>query len=274
MLFSNIRRFGVTVLSVLVFFGVAFSAAAQTPIPRLSGRVVDQAGMISGNTERQITQILEGLERSDSTQIAVLTIDSLRGESIEGFGIRVADAWQIGTSTDDNGVLLLVSEADRKIRIEVGYGLEGSLTDLLAGRIVDNIITPAFQAGNFDQGFLNGVQAITQIVVGEYEGSGSLPGERMTARSNGNSGSGFIFLVVPLIIFVMLARAARGGYVGRRRGGSAGLWFLMGMGAGSRRRGQMGGGFGGFGGSGGGFGGGGFSGGGGSFGGGGASGGW
>lgn len=259
-------RAGNLVCFLVVLFGVIFPAAAQAPIPRLSGRVVDQAGMISGSAERQITQMLEDLERTDSTQIAVLTIASLEGESIEGFGIRVADAWQIGTAAQDNGAILIVSEADRKIRIEVGYGLEGSLTDLIAGRIVDNVISPAFKSGNFDEGFLNGVQAMTQVVSGEYEGTGSLPGEQ---SSSSTSSGGMIFWIVPFIIFAMISSGARGAGRGRRRGGSGALWFLLGMGAGSgHRRHHSSSSFGG----GGGFGG--FSGGGGGFGGGGASGGW
>jgi uncharacterized protein len=229
--------------------------------------------------------------------VAVLTVPSLEGEELEGFSIRVAEAWKIGTAENDNGAILLVARDDREVRIEVGYGLEGRLTDLLAGRIVDQIIVPNFKAGRFDDGFLQATDAIIATVKGEYKGTGRLPGAQQTGKSRS---------FIPFIIVAILA-----GIIGSRRrifGGIAGgvltplasmltfpvglltlLMIPLGFAGGmllpsffmptSRSGGRRGGGFwpGGFGGgsSGGGFGGGGgFSGGGGGFGGGGASGRW
>ena len=108
--------------------------------------------------------------------MAVLTVPSLEGEDLEGFSIRVAEAWKIGTAENDNGAILLVSRDDREVRIEVGYGLEGKLTDLMSGRIIDQIIVPNFKAGRFDDGFLQATDAIIGAVKGEYKGTGQLPG--------------------------------------------------------------------------------------------------
>jgi uncharacterized protein len=271
---------------------------AARDVPQLGGRVNDYADMISSSAEAQIVQKLEDLEKSDSTQVAVLTIPSLEGEDLEGFSIRVAEAWKIGTKENDNGAILLVSKEDRAVRLEVGYGLEGKLTDLMAGRIVDQIIVPNFKAGRFDEGFVQSIDAIIATVKGEYKGTGQLPSQQGKSRS-----------LIPLAVVAMLA-----GVIGSRTrifGGIAGgvlaplagllafpaglltlLMIPLGFGGGllvssmfaanrAGRRGGRGGGFwpggfGGFGGGGGGFGGGGggFSGGGGGFGGGGASGRW
>ncbi|MBU2537497.1 MAG: TPM domain-containing protein [Proteobacteria bacterium] len=153
---------------------VAFPEAANAlEVPQYQGYVTDLAGMISQAQRQRLEQTLLAFEQSDSTQIAVLTIPSLEGDSLEDFSIRTVDAWKIGQKGKDNGVLLLVSKNDRKIRIEVGRGLEGVLTDLLAGRIVDRIISPRFKAGQLDQGFEAGVSAIISASRGEFKGTGS-----------------------------------------------------------------------------------------------------
>ena len=147
------------------------TAALALDVPAYKGRVNDYAGIISPGMEQQIEAALAQLEQTDSTQVAVLTIPSLEGDSLEEFSIRVADAWKVGQKGKDNGAILLVSKADRKIRLEVGYGLEGVLTDVLSGQIVDQIISPQFKAGNFDQGFALGASAIIQAVRGRIQGS-------------------------------------------------------------------------------------------------------
>ena len=274
-------------------------AMGAAKVPALTSRVNDYADMISQATERQLEQSLQAFESSQSTQIAVLTVPSLQGESIEDFSIRVAEAWKIGQKDLDNGAILLIAKKERKIRIEVGYGLEGRLTDLVAGRIIRQVITPAFQTGDFDKGVINGVNAMMETVTGEFHA--------VPARKPGNDISGGVNWFIPLIVFVFLVtqlgRITR--VLGTLAGGvmlpifgslffSGGLMLLMalipiGLIAGfflsligaslqSASRGRSGMYIGGFGGrSGGGFGGGGFggfSGGGGGFGGGGASGGW
>ncbi len=285
------------IMALLLILGAASLWALE--VPPLKGRVNDLAGLIDPATQRQLEAALAQLEQSDSTQLAVLTIDSLQGDSLEDFSIRVVEQWQIGQKNVDNGVLLLISKNDRKIRIEVGYGLEGKLTDLVAGRIIRNVMVPQFKMGRFDQGIIAGVNAIAGVVRGEYKAPAT-PGRRSGRR---DASPGFMGLIALALFINMLGRANR--FLGAAAGGVlvpiAGALFLnvglmailalipLGLGAGflmslmggplsfghmatHRRRGIfLGGGMGG-GGGGGGFGG--FSGGGGGFGGGGASGGW
>lgn len=284
----------------MALFLAAGPALSAVDVPALAGRVNDYADMISASAEQSIAQKLEALETSDSTQVVVLTIPSLDGEDLEGFSIRVAEAWKIGTAGHDNGAILLAARDDRAVRIEVGYGLEGTLTDLLCGRIIREIILPNFKAGRFDAGFQQAVDAIVTAVQGEYTGTGRLPGQESTSSPIG-----------PLL---MVAAFIAGSLGSRRRifGGIAGAvlaplvsmlaipvgWLTLGLvplgfgggllvaslfaarrsARGGRGGGVWPGGFGGFSGAGsrggGRSGGGGFSGGGGGFGGGGASGRW
>ena len=134
-------------------------------------------------------------EQSQSTQIVVLTVTSLQGESLEDFSLQVAEAWKVGQKDLDNGAILLIAKKERKVRIEVGYGLEGSLTDMLSGRIIRDTIVPAFKAGNFDQGVANGVAAMMAVVKGEYQA-------QPTQQQPRGSGSSTSFM--PFIVFIFL----------------------------------------------------------------------
>jgi uncharacterized protein len=268
-------------------------------VPQLKGYINDYADMISPPARAQLENELKAFEQSDSTQVVILTIPSLEGEVIEEYGIKVAEAWKVGQKNKDNGVIFLVSKNDRKMRIEVGRGLEGKLTDLTAGRIVDLVVKPRFKRGDFDGGFVAGVSAIIDATRGEFKADEKSPGSKI----NGSSGILSMLIFGGMIMLVL-------GSISRPLGGVAGAVMLpgiahfiipgiaasiiaavLGFGAGillpslfsSGGRYRGGGGFwmggtglgGGFGsGGGGGFGSGGFSGGGGSFGGGGASGGW
>jgi len=144
-------------------------AAHGLEVPRLQGYVNDYAGMISPSAKSKIEEGLKAFEQSDSTQVVVLTIPSLEGENIEEFSIKVAEAWKIGQQQKDNGILLIVSKQDRKIRVEVGRGLEGRLTDLMAGRIIDQVIKPRFKQGDFDGGFITGASALMDATRGEFK---------------------------------------------------------------------------------------------------------
>jgi uncharacterized protein len=144
-------------------------AAYGLDVPRLQGNVNDYAGMISPSAKSKIEEGLNAFEQSDSTQIVILTIPSLEGENIEEFSIKVAEAWKIGQLQKDNGILLIVSKQERKIRIEVGRGLEGRLTDLMAGRIIDQVIKPRFKQGDFDAGFIAGASALISATRGEFK---------------------------------------------------------------------------------------------------------
>jgi uncharacterized protein len=138
-------------------------------VPALHGHVNDYAGMLSPETAQKLEAELTGFEKSDSTQIVILTIPALSEENIEDYSIRVAENWKIGQKGKDNGVILLVAKQERKVRIEVGRGLEGKLTDLISGRIIRNEIVPYFRIGDFNRGVENGVSAIIAVVKGEYQ---------------------------------------------------------------------------------------------------------
>ena len=157
-------------LFLLIFFLLCLPFAADgLDVPSLHGYVNDYAGMISPSVKSKIEEELGAFERSDSTQIVILIIPSLEGEGIEEFSIKVAEAWKVGQQRKDNGVLLIVSKQERKIRIEVGRGLEGKLTDLMAGRIIDQVIKPRFKQGDFDGGFITGVSALIDGTRGEFK---------------------------------------------------------------------------------------------------------
>ena len=240
------RRFRLLLLGLLLLLPLS---AGALEVPPLSGHVNDRAGLLRSDTVLKLEQFLSEFERSDSTQLVVLTIPSLEGEVLEQYALKVAESWGIGQKGKDNGALLLIARDDRKIRIEVGYGLEGRLTDLLSGRIIDNEISPHFKAGNFNDGVVAGVVAMTEAVRGEYQGTG-----RTVSKKKQRSPWGTLLLLLFLGPgLMMLNRGSRSGGSHHRRGG-----FYAG--------GPFGGGFGG--------GGGGFGGGGGGFGGGGSSGGW
>jgi uncharacterized protein len=156
-------------LFLLIFFLLCLSVAAYgLDVPRLQGYVNDYAGMISPSVKSKIEEELRAFEQSDSTQIVILTIPSLKEENIEEFGIKVAEAWKVGQQGKDNGILFIVSKQERKIRIEVGRGLEGNLTDLIAGRIIDQVIKLRFKQADFDGGFIAGVSSLIDATRGEF----------------------------------------------------------------------------------------------------------
>ena len=282
---------------LIIALVVLASPAFALDVPQLRGRVNDYAGMLSPAVAEDLERKLADFERSDSTQIVVLTIPTLGGDALEDFSIRVAEAWRVGQKGADNGIIFLIARQERKIRIEVGRGLEGKLTDLVSGRIIREQVAPRFKSGDVDGGVTAGVSSLVEVVRGEYKGS-SQGDTRSSARQSTHP-------IFTLAIFLMVATIFLGS-ISRYLGGLAaavGLpliaWYafpgialamlgalgvggfvlgllltlLFGSGGGFSGGGPfIGGGF--FGGGSGGGGGGGFSGGGGDFGGGGASGGW
>ncbi|MCH2173010.1 TPM domain-containing protein [Myxococcota bacterium] len=255
-----------TLLCVLVLGLVTALPLHAFEVPRLTGHVIDEGNMLSAAAERQISSAIAKLRASSGgAHIAVLTVPSLEGLSIEQASIRVTDQWKLGGAEEDNGILLMISRDDRKIRIEVGQGLEGNLTDAHAKRIIAESMTPLFRSGDIDEGVLLGVFQIAQKTNPELDvrslfiGDAN-QGERIRHRRSRSAGS-----LIPLLFFGLLLFGGRW-----TRGGLLTGLLLGGIG----RRSYVGGGFGGGGFGGGGFGGGGFGGGGGGFSGGGASGGW
>jgi uncharacterized membrane protein YgcG len=229
----------------------------------LTGRVVDGAHLLDAATASRVNAMLAGHEKATGQQVVVVTVPSLRGVPIEDFGYQLGRRWGIGQKGKDNGALLIVARDDRKVRIEVGYGLEGQLTDAISSAIINQIIVPAFRQGDFNRGILDGATAIIKVLGGDTD---VVQPRRQVAAERAGPTSIPVFAILLFIVIMVISRM--GG--GRRRGGLLPGIILGGI-AGSR--GRYGGG-GGFGGGGFGGGGGGFSGGGGSFGGGGASGNW
>jgi uncharacterized protein len=245
------------VLTAFMLVCLSHFALAQRAVPELWGmRVHDDAKVLLPQTVQQLEAQLKQHEDSTGNQIAILIIKSLEGDAIEEYALRVAEKWQLGNKNNDNGVLLLLAIDDRKMRIEVGQGLEGALTDALSSQIIRHELAPNLRRGDYDAAVTAATTAIVQAIAGEYESSGPAP----SAKRRGINPIFIVFLIVGIIS--LISRFTKGG---NNRGGG---W--------SSGAGWYGGGLGGFGGGGssssGGFGG--FSGGGGSFGGGGSSGSW
>lgn len=236
---------------------------AAPTFPALTGRVVDQANLLSPEAERTLDARLKALEDSTGRQMVVATIPDLQGYPIEDYGYQLGRTWGIGDAKRDDGVLLIVAPNDRRVRVEVGYGLEPVLTDSLSSVIIQTQIVPAFRRGDMEGGILAGAAAIAdQLALPEGEARANVKKAETAAHKGG--GSPLATLIVLILIFWVLTAVMRGG--GRsarafRRAGLGGPVILPPLG-GWDRGGWGGGGFGGggFGGGGGGFGGGGSSG--------------
>lgn len=244
-------------LALLILLPATVWAQSAPEFPELTGRVVDQAEMLSPEVETRLTQMLQAHEQASTEQVVVVTLPDLQGYPIEDFGYQLGRYWGIGQQGEDNGALLIVAKAERKVRIEVGYGLEGRLTDAESSVIINRVITPAFRQGDMQAGIVNGAAAMIQVLGGEPM---AVSQNRQSSAVQKKPDAGMVallFIIMMAVVFFIGSRGGRGG-----RGGAAlvGAALLGGM-MGGR-------------GGGGGFGGGGFGGGGGGFGGGGASGGW
>jgi len=154
-----------SILALLLCWSCA--ALAEIAVPPLTGPVVDQTGTLSGGDVATLTQTLKSFSARKGSQIAVLVVPTTEGEAIEQFSIRVAEAWKIGRKKIDDGALLVVARNDRHLRIEVGYGLEGALTDATSKRIIDEDITPKFRNGDFAGGISAGVNRMIRVIDGE-----------------------------------------------------------------------------------------------------------
>ena len=253
-----------------LFLYAALSVPALVP-PAMNGPVNDYAGLLDSAEKRQLTDFLTNLSDTKGIQIAVLTLPSLEGDDLERFSMRTVEQWKLGKKGEDNGALLLIAVAEKKIRIEVGYGLESTLTDMQSGSIIRNIIAPAFRSGNYGKGIIGAVQKMANLAAGgdiDESYASEISDDDPAAASRSSAIVLFLFFV-----FMMIAMNRRRGRFGRSRGSgfarsAATAAFLSSLskhssGTSSWSGGSWGGGSGG-----------GFSGGGGGFGGGGASGGW
>lgn len=198
-------RFQSVVLAVAAFVSLG-AAQESADVPLLTRRVTDLAGFLSAPEARLLDERLEAFEDSTSTQIAILTVPELGGFSIEEYSIRTFEKNRIGQKNKDNGVLLVIARQERRLRIEVGYGLEGVLTDALATQVIERTIKPAFREGRYGQGLLEAVDAIIAITAGEY-----------TAEEQGPEIRNF-FPLIFVVLFILLRLFGGGGRRGRLLG--------------------------------------------------------
>jgi uncharacterized protein len=292
------HRFAICLVCILL----QCAGASALDVPQLKQRVTDLAGVLTADQVSVLDSKLSELESTDSTQVAVLIIPSLEGESLEDYSMRVAEAWKLGQKARDNGALLFISMKDRAIRIEVGYGLEANLTDARTSQIIRNDMFPQFRAGDFYGGVDAGLTGIIRTVRGTYQAAPQ--SERQRVRKSGGIFNLLIVMLFPLLwilsatgkwggavigggagvllpytlishsLPLLLIGGIAGGLLGTLLGAVISAGAKSGRGPGGFIGPFIGGGFGGGGFGGGGFGGGGFSGGGGGFGGGGSSGRW
>jgi uncharacterized protein len=238
--------------------------ALALDFPVLTGRVVDDAGILDAGTRAALTQKLDEFEAKTSDQLVVVTLKSLQGTSVEDFGVELGRHWQIGQKGKNNGVLLIVAPNERKVRIEVGYGLEGALTDAVSRLIIENAITPRFRAGDFPGGITRGVDDIISVLTGDAAEWQQRAAKRPEPTTRWDS---LLVMVLVVVVFgfvflTLVGTIPRNRGRGRSRDGWSSGWS---SGSGSDWSSGSSGGF---------SDGGGFSGGGGSFGGGGSSGSW
>jgi uncharacterized protein len=263
-------------LAIFLFL-IALAATAQEPVriipkPAPTYIIYDGANVLDPQQEALLNEQLVNLDKSSSNQIAIATISTLDGGNIEEVANATFRDWKIGNAKTNNGILILVVTKDKKVRIEVGYGLEGAIPDGIAGSIIRNDMRPYFQQDDYYHGLVKAVESLSKAAVGEY----NVPREQETGKGGGG-GALFKFILIAIFILIMIGRSGGGGGKGGRMMSRRGSGWLGPMIIGSMLGGGRsgGGGFGGGGFGGGGFGGGGFGGfGGGSSGGGGASGSW
>jgi uncharacterized protein len=238
-------------ICLLLLLALALSAHAELGVPALTGRVVDQAGLLSAEQLQAVEKAILDLEAASGGQMAILALPTLAGGDLEGFAIRVAEKWQIGHQGKDDGAILLIASEDRKIRLEIGYGWEGPINDARAGDIIRGM-GPYFRSQDYAGGMTYAVRKVQEFVTGSVPVD--LDGDAgVTPDTTPVEVPGWVALVLFLgivVVFIVFGRSARGG----GRGRSSGWTFSSGGGSSFSSSS--------------------FSGGGGSFGGGGASGGW
>ncbi|MCP5268989.1 MAG: YgcG family protein [Zoogloeaceae bacterium] len=198
-----------TFAALLLAFWVALAGAQELqPIPALKARVTDLTGTLSAEQQARLEGRLAAFEQQKGAQLAVLLVPTTQPEVIEQYSIRVVEQWQLGRKGVDDGVLLLVAKQDRKLRIEVGYGLEGALNDATARRIIAEIITPRFKAGDFAGGIEAGVESIVAVIDGE-----PLPaaeGNETSGRSSFNLDDSLFFGIMAVAVLTGILRTLLG----------------------------------------------------------------
>ena len=206
-------------------------ALADVAVPPLVGRVVDQTGTLSSSELDSLQQTLRAFEARKGSQIAVLIVPTTAPETIEQYSLRVAEAWKIGRKKIDDGAILVVAKNDHRLRVEVGYGLEGALTDITSKRIIDEIITPRFRNGDFAGGISAGVDRIIRVIDGEKLPAPELTHRQGSTRSFDPTDLFNPFLIIPVLLFGGVMRTMLGRLLGSAAaGGLVALiaWFFFG----------------------------------------------
>jgi len=236
-----------------------FAQIFALKVPKLIGHINDYAGILSQQEKNTLESMLISAENKTSSQIVLLTIPSLKEESLEDFSMNVVETWKIGQKEFDNGILLLIAMKERKIRIEVGYGLEHIITDAKSGFIIRNLMLNDFRKGNFFGGISASIQAVSGLITKDFE----ITPEQLAKYKRQDQHGKPAQIPVGFIIFMIMILLSMFGKKGKGRRGGILPWLLLGSMLGGSGRGSsgFGGGFGGFSGGGGGFGGGGASGG-------------
>ena len=200
-------------LVVVLLFAVPALAQSKIAFPPLTGRVVDQAGLLDPATEQALTEKLAALETATSDQLVVVTVSSLQDQEIEDYGYQLGRAWGIGQKENDNGALLIVAPNERKVRIEVGYGLEPILTDAFSSQVIRDDILPSFREGDYSTGVVKGVDAlIAQLSLdpAEAQARAQAVAEQQADHKGGSIAPLIIVGVIFLFMFLLAARAGRG----------------------------------------------------------------
>ena len=195
-------------LSIILLVFVFASSGFALSVPKLTNPIVDNASLISDGVELNLNQQLMDLSDSTGAQLAILTIPTLEGEVLESYSMKVVEDWKLGSAEKDTGVLLLIALEERSIRIEVGYGLEGVLTDTRCGLIIRNVIAPEFRNGNYQAGIVNAINNIVGLVKNDE----SLVSKKVLSEDAGMDPGGFIFAGIALLygfIFVMAVLSSR-----------------------------------------------------------------
>jgi uncharacterized protein len=205
--------------AAFLVLALAASGAFALEVPALRGRINDYAALLSPEKSRELEAQLAQFEKETGHQIAVLTVPTLAGDSLEDFGIRVAETWKIGQKGFDNGAILIIAAKDRRLRIEVGYGLEGVLPDAIASRIIREVIVPEFRTENYSAGIEAGLDAIMKVSRGE-----ALPERAKGAARSERSGNSSLFnvLVITGLLSLFLGMTRRRPVSGALSGGTAG----------------------------------------------------
>jgi uncharacterized protein len=190
-----VRKLSLAAILLAVFAGTGGARAQEITFPSLTGRVVDEAGLLDAAKRTEIEAKLAALEEKTTDQLVVVTVRSLQGRTIEEYGYRLGRAWAIGQKDKNNGALLIVAPNERKVRIEVGYGLEGVLPDAITSLIIQNVILPRFKVNDYPGGIANGVDEIIKVASGE----GGVSKPPVEPKTNHTTLLGLFWLVVPFL---------------------------------------------------------------------------